>query len=212
MSDDRLRALFSIFYNIGRPVAFLNHQSIQNWQLPEFPFHPAFEYLSATHKSDYLRTYLMHHYGGGYTDIKLTYKDWTTSFNRLNASDSWALGYQEIGPQGVAPVGGSLETELKNNHFSLIGLCSFIFKKNTPLTSEWISSMHHVLDSKLEELKQHPAKFPQDQFGIKMPDGSISRYPLRWTELLGNIFHPLILRYKERIIQDDLAPVFHSYR
>jgi len=212
MSNDRLRALFSIYQNIDAPVAFLNAQTLMGWQKPDAPFHEAFQYLSATHKADYLRVYLMHHFGGGYTDIKLTYKSWKPLFEQLNASEKWGLGYQEIAPQGVAPVGGALELELKQNYQSLIGLCAFIFKRNTPFTQEWIDKTHAFLDEKLEGLKQNPARFPQDQRGITLPDGTQSLYPIKWTELLGNIFHPLILKYSTQIIQADIAPVFHSYR
>ncbi len=34
--------------------------------------HPAYQYLSETHKADYLRTYFMNHYGGGYSWFVVT--------------------------------------------------------------------------------------------------------------------------------------------
>ena len=38
----------------------------------------------------------MHHYGGGYTDLKNTTKDWNTYFDNLKNSNKWVNGYQEI--------------------------------------------------------------------------------------------------------------------
>jgi hypothetical protein len=56
--------------------------------LPEYPLHPAFKYLSYVHKSDYLRSYFMHFYGGGYADIKKysSNNNWKECFNLLNSN------------------------------------------------------------------------------------------------------------------------------
>src|SRR5882762_5613921 len=80
MSPKRSQALFSIFSRTGCPVAFLTSQTYKAWEVSGQPMHPAYDFLSATHKADYLRMYLMHHYGGGYTDIKHTAKDWNPFF------------------------------------------------------------------------------------------------------------------------------------
>jgi hypothetical protein len=64
----------------------------------------------------------------------------------------------------------------------------------------------------------HPAKHPQDQFGVLIEGvlGSNSQYPspypLRWAEILGEIFHPLTYANKADLLQGDIAPIFHSYR
>jgi hypothetical protein len=212
ISANRLSSLFSVFINSGCPVCFITEKYLKDWQLPTDPFHPAFEYLSETHKADYLRVYLMHHYGGGYTDIKPTHRNWNTFFARLIDSDKFALGYTEIGPQGVAPVGGDTEILLKNNFSQLIGLCAFIFKPKSVLTYEWLAQTDKLLDQKISLLMKHRAQFPQDCLGTRLPNGDTSQYPLRWTELLGDIFHPLIYKYREFIIHDNIAPDFSNYR
>ncbi len=212
MSTDRIQALFSIFNHVHCPVAYLNSASYRTWQLDDAPFHPAFEYLSETHKSDYLRVYLMHHHGGGYTDIKHTQRSWRPHFEALIRSDKWCLGYTEIGPKGVAPVGGALQDELAAHHDQLIGLCAFIFRKQTPLTQAWMDQTHALLDAKHDSLRQHPARHPQDRQGASFSDGSVSPYPLQWTELLGNIFHPLIYRFRDQVLHADIAPSFSQYR
>lgn len=212
MSTNRLHALLSIFFNVGCPVAFLDQRTLPDWIKNGASFHPAFQYLSETHKADYVRTYLMHYYGGGYTDIKHTTKNWKSFFQEFHNSDKLCAGYTEIGPNGVAPVGGDLEEKLKENYKSLIGLCSFIFRSRTPITREWIDKMHHCLDMKHDQLKEHPSSHPQDRQGVTLPNGDISSYPLRWTELLGDIFHPLIYSNQEAVLHLDIAPSFVNYR
>ena len=213
MSSDRARALFSIFSNIDCPVSYLNFRSYRNWEVDSDPFHPSFEFLSATHKADYLRAYLMHHYGGGYTDIKHTSKPWRDFFYKLNSSDMFCLGYTEIGPHGVALVEDEiLLSILRQNYRKLIGNGAYIFKKGTPLTKEWLKRTNALLDTKYDLLKKHPAKHPQDQRGLRLVDGSISEYPLRWAEMLGSIFHPLAYEHRDKIIHADIAPSFSDYR
>ena len=212
MSVPRIQALWSIFNNIHCPIVFLTHNSLRKWEYPGAPFHPAFEFLSETHKSDYVRCYLMHHYGGGYTDMKITTKSWEYAFDLLRKSEKLALGYTEIGPHGVAPVGGALGEELRANYLRLIGLCAFIFRKRTELTKAWFEQTESLLDQKYNDLRKSPAKFPQDQLGAQLDDGTLSEYPIRWTELLGNIFHPLINQHHNAIIHKDISPLFYGYR
>jgi hypothetical protein len=211
MSDDRLRALWTIFRTTGCAVAFLNRDTLGDWVKPEHPLHPAWPYLSATHKADYLRCYLMHHYGGGYTDIKTTSQSWGTFFDQLAQSDKLALGYQELA-HGVAPVEGPLGDELRRSYADLIGLCAFIFRRGTPLTAAWLARTEALLDRKLPELRRHPAIHPLDRAGILLPDGTPSPYPLKWTELLGDIFHPLVHEFRGQILQAPIQPSFIRYR
>jgi len=211
MSDDRLRSIWSIFSNTGCSVAFVNRNTLSEWIKPEFPLHAAYPYLSSTHKADYLRCYLMHHYGGGYTDIKPTTKAWGEFFDRLHASNAFALGYPEL-VNGMPHVDGKLGELLRSCHAELIGLCAFIFRKNTPLTEQWLEQTEHLLDAKFPLLVEHPAQHPQDQTGVLLPDGNVSRYPLRWAELLGEIFHPLIYHYRDQLLKAPVEPVFAGYR
>jgi hypothetical protein len=48
---------------------------------------------------------------------------------------------------------------------------------------------------------------------VILPHGAASLYPLAWTELGGHIFHPTILKYRERVIKaDGIRPQLHAYR
>ena len=53
---------------------------LDKYILQEHPLHQSFNYLSETHKADYLRTYFMRFHGGGYSDIKKTSGSWIDSF------------------------------------------------------------------------------------------------------------------------------------
>lgn len=213
MSAQRMQALLSIQFNTGCPVVCLTAANLGEWQHPDQPFHPAFDFLSATHKADYLRCYLMHHYGGGYTDIKHTQRPWRPFFERLQSHPGQdGLGYTEIGPNGVAPVPPPMGDALRANYLKLIGLCAFVFRRQSPFTYQWFSQTQHLLDAKLDALRANPARHPQDQMNAPFTDGTLSPYPLAWTELLGNVFHPLVLQMCARILHDEIAPAFSNYR
>lgn len=214
MSPQREEALRSMYLNIEAPVIFLRSADIAQISGQRGGFHQAFQYLSATHRADYLRVYLMHHYGGGYSDIKLTDKSWSECFIKLSSSpDLLCVGYTEVGPSGVAKVACKETYQvLTDNWRVLIGVCAFIFKPKTELTSKWLKLTHLLLDEKFEQLRTNPARHPQDVFGRKLAEGQVSSYPLGWTELLGNIFHPLIFEYREAVLHADIAPSFKNYR
>ena len=123
--------------------------NLNKYILPDYPLHEAYPYLSETHKADYLRCYFMHHYGGGYTDIKPTTKSWIPSFDKLNNSDKYAIGYQEI-KGGVC----SNNPIVVQKYDELIGNGAYIFKPYTPITYEWREKTDKILDDKLHLLKK----------------------------------------------------------
>lgn len=96
---------------------------VDNSNLDEFvtasELHPAYEYLNLAHKADYLRCYFMHHYGGGYCDIKQINDSWVPSFELLDSkNDLLCIGYREVNRWGVA-----------NIHHSALLLNQSIFNK-----------------------------------------------------------------------------------
>jgi hypothetical protein len=153
----------------------------------------------------------MHHYGGGWADIKHTNTDWRPHFAKLRSSNALALGYQEIA-DGIPHIKGPLGDELRANHKQNIGLCAFIFKRYSAMTHAWAQALDSKLDSLLDALHKNPATAPQDQLGLKKRDGSISTYPVEWAGILGEIFHPITYQHRDQIIQGDLAPLFYGYR
>jgi FkbM family methyltransferase len=192
MSPARSACLRDVRERSGVNVRLLTPKNIDRYVVPDFPLHPAYPFLSATHKADYLRTYLMHFYGGGYADVKIQRCDWNKAFETLlSDKELLGVGYPEIGPNG---------TDLKEDWRLLVGTGAFIFRPNTPLTREWFGRLSAVLEEKLDELRRHPASNPQD----RREDGS--GYPLFWNEILGRIFHPINHKFHEKIARTLVCP------
>jgi hypothetical protein len=197
MSEPRKKCLDSIKKNIGVKVILITHNNLDTYILKDSPLHKSYKYLSEVHKSDYLRTYFMHHYGGGYTDVKNTTQDWNPYFDNLKNSNKWVNGYQEI-------KGGSASnnSDIQKNYKKLIGNGIYIFKPNPPFSYEWFNKLNSILDKKYEALKKNPAKDHRDITNKKLKDNSISKYPLSWAEILGSIFHDIQYKYKDKCLYD----------
>ena len=169
-------------------IVLVTKQNLEQYILKDHPLHPAYQYLSETHKADYLRTYFANFHGGGYMDIKRTLGSWVECFEDLrNSDDKWMCGYR-LKNDDVA------YTPNRPNFHHLIGVCGFICKPQTQLTKEWYQDMITVLDEKLEELKKNPAKYTDDSTWKN------SGYPLRWAEILGYIFHRVQYEYRDKIL------------
>jgi len=196
MSQNRKEALSGLIQKSEIPVVLITPKNINYYT--DKPIHEAYNYLSETHKADYLRTHFMHFHGGGYSDIKKTTGSWLDSFENLQKSDKWICGYKEI-------KGGVAYGPLHDKWDSLIGNGAYICKPNTPLTNVWYNEMISLLDKKLDRLKSNPAKHPQDQ-------GAESGYPIEWNEMLGRIFHKVSYDYKDYILRTLPISVFTNYR
>ncbi len=193
MPDNRKKALQSIIDNSQCKVKLITENNLNKFILLNEPLHPGFEYLSHVHKADYLRCYFMHFYGGGYHDIKQLNTSWEYYFNKLNNDPNlWIIGYKEVGPDGAAILPGELGKKLRDNWEKLIGNGCYICKPNTLFTKRWYQMLLKEMDNNLDKLKLNPASNPRDHSGM-------SNYPLKWTQLLGDIFHPLCLEFNDHI-------------
>jgi len=200
LTENRIRCLDNLKNVTNYNIILVTPLNLNDYILEEHPLHEAYDYLSETHKADYLRTYFMHFHGGGYTDIKETRGSWIKSFNDLkNDNNKWICGYKESNNGVNAP--------LSDKWSELIGNGAYICKPKTPLTTEWYNEMIKLLDTKIEKLKIFPAKFPQD-----CDNNSGNCYPIGWSEMLGKIFHKVCYKYKEYLLNTLPTPIFHSYR
>ena len=168
-------------------LVLVTKNDLDKYILKEHPLHPAYQYLSETHKADYLRTYFANFHGGGYMDVKEALGPWVDCFDELKNSDKWMCGYRMQGPD-IAYI------PHRDYWYDLVGVGAFICKPHTPLTEEWYSEMLKVLDSRLEELKQKPSRYTNDSTWTD------SGYPIRWAELLGEVFHNISYKYKEKML------------
>lgn len=190
--------------NAGVEVALVTKNNLNQYLIPGCPLHPAYPYLSYVHRSDYLRCYFMTLIGGGYSDIKAPTNAWQEFFDRVNDDPQvWAIGYPEKLTRDVSPVGGRLERDLKRNYRRLLGNGAYIFRPGTPFALAWLKEVNRRLDAHLPRLRRNPG-------GIW---GDVPGYPIPWTGILGDVFHPLCLKYQDRLLKDDrLVPVLVNYR
>ena len=208
ITPNRLEGIKSLEKVCGVEVKLITPKNLPDYIVEEDPIPEAYQYLSLNHRSDYLRSYFMYHYGGGYADIKTYFHSWVTAFDKLDASpNAYVIGYPEVGFDGAANQ-GMPESKLKNDlHYHwryLIGNGAFICRPHTRMAAEWHTVVKNRLISYSERLKEHPAK---DVFG-KNTD-----YPIPWAGMQGNIFHPFCLKYRDRLLKDKaLKPSFENYR
>jgi hypothetical protein len=181
----------------GVELKFLDHTTIQDYELPEYKFHEAYQYLSATAKSDYLRSYFMNFYGGAYCDIKRAEWNWNPYFDQLDISQHWIIGYRLRGETDLAVSPDDVDiANIKKSWNDLIGAGAMICKSKTPLTEYWFSLMSSILDAKLDKLKNNPAAHVRDKLGWH---GTNSGYPLRWAEIGPETFMRSCYIYRDKI-------------
>jgi hypothetical protein len=198
MSETRKECLSSMANTTESQIILVTPETLPRYILKEHPLHPAYPYLSAVHRADYLRTYFMHFYGGGYADIKHQMGSWRHAFETFSMF-KWVYGYHEIGQSAVCG-----PPDVQSRWKQTIGLCAFICRPNTPLTRDWFLAVNSVLDRKFAELQLHPATNPRDHSGLG------TGYPLAWSELLGQILHPLLDKYLPYVAQRLPRPYFEK--
>jgi hypothetical protein len=180
----------------GVELKFLQDKEIYEYELPEHKFHEAYQYLSATAKSDYLRSYFMNFYGGAYCDIKRAEWNWSPYFDQLDQSNQWIMGYNVSCDIDIAVDLNDPEYRImKDSWQKLIGAGAMICKPSTPLTEHWFKIMSDVLDQKLDLLKQNPAKHVRDKLGWVTNSG----YPLRWAEIGPETFMKSCFKFKDKL-------------
>ncbi len=190
--------------NPETPVELVTRERLDDIVVSDHPLHPAYDNLSSIHRADYLRAYLLHHYGGGYSDIKPLRGAWMPSFDRLRSSDSWALGGHVVPPAWPGDVPGRLGTHLHRYQSSLLSNSTLIARSHTAFSAEWLREVERRLDYYAPALAENPG-------GVW---GSDAAYPIGWTRLLADIQHPLCLKYQARLIIDDSInwDARHEYR
>lgn len=185
-------------------VVLVSPDNLGEWLILDSPIHPAYERLSLVHRSDYLRSYLMHHHGGGYADIKRDYGDLTPCFDRLeNSNRQWLLGYPEVSARDVSDEPGTIHRSLQRHYRLLPANGAFIARAGTPLTREWFAEVSARMDCFASRLDEAPGNVLGDNPG----------YPIPWGALQGASFQPLCFKYLDRVIVDDrLRPSLADYR
>jgi hypothetical protein len=201
MSIKRFAAFKSLVENIDVPVILLTHMNYKFFEKKTNPIHYAFDYLSANHKSDYLRAYMLHYYGGAYHDVKWRIESWKDEWEKDNWTKNeniWIYGRRETYESAIGYPPGMKYIQKEYN--KLVTMCWVICKKNTKYTTELLNKIENTLDAKYSELIKFPGYKSSGYYSNKPSSlTEENNYPLRWLELMGEIFHTLMLKYNKHI-------------
>lgn len=203
MSFRRVHCINALKEQTGCNITLITVDNLHEYIVDGHPLHPAYQYLSETHKCDYLRTYFMYHYGGGYSDIKIPNGSWIKAFEEMESyPEKWINGYHETNSDAIAYRPAS---EL---WASLPGNGAYIIRSKTEFVKCWFEKQKKVLDTKLDLLAENPSTQPD--CCIEYVPGT--KYPLHWNELLGRIFHEEASKHIDRILFSIPTPDFNFYR
>lgn len=146
--------------------------------LPELP--EAYQYLSVTHKSDYLRMLLAKHVGGAYVDIKPINRSIRPCLLALNKDPQKDfLGQRVLAPSFVASLGTKQKESMGKNISKTTCFGFFVSKPDGKFATEMVSRMERYMEQRLPALRRSPAVFGRQVCG--------TGYPIPWVGLLGNI-------------------------
>lgn len=179
--------------NPETPVELIGLDRLGEFVLNDHPLHPAFEFLSLNHRSDYLRAYFLYHFGGGYSDIKGLVSPWADALTTLRRSGGkWMAGTALTGAKWAGNPPGRLGRHVSRYFEEILSGTTLGGRARNPLCAEWLREIERVLDYAQPALEESPGKIW----------GADSSYPLEWMALQGNILQPLCLKYGERLIID----------
>jgi hypothetical protein len=210
MNHSRKKSFDCLLEHVGLPVFLVNRSTFRQLEVPGFPIHPAFEYLSAVHQSDYVRAYLWHLYGGAWHDVKATKVNFSQVWDKFKDPEVFLVGKPEYskGPARVLDREGRWMPDFWRE---LVSVIAWVGRPQTSFSKEVLSDFHFILDQHIDALRQNPGRHPREKkietdnlFKLNLLKlafhfkGRGLSYPLPWT-LFGNVFHPLNLHYKSNV-------------
>lgn len=186
-------------------VVLVTEENLDDFLVPGHPLHPVFPRMAATHRSDHIRTYLVHFHGGGYSDLKAPRASWDGAFDQMNSERSILVtGYREITSNYVTENPRNLGSDLRKYYRFVLGPSAFIMRPNSVFTASLWREQWRRMDYCSPAL---PESAPSDPYALA------SSYPLWWTELFPDIAQCLSLKFQDRIrFDDDLRPALKDYR
>ncbi len=210
MSNNRLLSFNYLQQHIQVPVCLITPQNLAKFIKKEHPLPESYCNLSIVHRSDYIRAYLLHHYGGAWHDIKATKASYANVWKEFQDPNVWMIGRPEI-PGGAAKVYTSDGKYVPGHYEKLIAVPSWVGRSQTQISKEILDNLEAILTMYTPQLKKFPAQHPREKRLISknflhrivltmkfIYQGRSLHYPLHWT-LFGNVFHPVIMKYPEHI-------------
>ena len=208
----------------GLDVVLLTDDDVPDWVLPDAPLVPAYWLLTPIQRSDYFRAYLMHHHGGAYTDIKKPEGSWLPGLQQLaDDPNLWAVGYPverwNVSTCGIEPHPRYQPWRLRwfryrwmqLNHTKIMGGGGFGFKPRTELTRRWLEGVEARVREKTPALQANPGRYSKERYG-DINDGTVSKYPVPWLYLAGDVLHPLSYRYRRHVARILPRLSFEDYQ
>lgn len=179
--------------NPETPVELVDPGRLPEFIVPGRPLHPAYDFLSLNHKSDYLRAYFLYHYGGGYSDIKTLVSPWAPALRRLEETPGkWLAATALSDPKWAGNPAGRLGVHVRRYYERIASGGTCAARRGNPLCAEWLRELDRLLDYARAALVECPG-------GMW---GQEPAYPLEWMALQGNVLQPLCLKYQDRLILD----------
>jgi len=147
MNPSRAKSFELLVANIGVPVCLINKENVASFIYEKHPLHPAFKYLSAVHQSDYLRAYFLHHYGGGWHDIKATLMNFEKVWDHFSDQNVFLVGKPEE-KGGPAKVFDRAGRWMPDYWQELVSAIAWVGKPSTPFSYYLLKNMtiHLVLN------------------------------------------------------------------
>lgn len=201
MTHNRLGCMFNLRTQTEATITLVTADNLHTYLIAGEPLHEAYQYLSETHRCDYLRIYFMHFYGGGYTDIKSPRRSWQEAFKQMSDDPTKIInGYHEKGEWCVA------YPPVKDKWPILCGNGSYILRPKTALTYAWYRAMLAKMDEHVAALRLNPSSRYEDCKELG------TGYPLEWNEMLGRIFHRVLSEFEGYILYTTPKPYGGWYR
>lgn len=210
MSGNRLLSFNYLQRNIQVPICLITPRNLSNFIKKEHPLPESYPHLSIVHRSDYIRAYLLHHYGGAWHDVKATEVSYANVWEEFQNPDIWIIGRPEL-PRGAAKVYTAEGKYIPDHYKKLIAVPSWVGRPYTEMSNDLLSGLEAILHQYADLLKKFPARHPREKrligrslfhrLALKIKfiyQRRSLHYPLEWT-LFGNVFHPVILKYQEHV-------------
>lgn len=206
LTPNRERALRSMRQsNPDLELTLVTPTNLETYVVDGSPLHPAYTLLSTNHRSDYLRAYFMHHYGGAYADIKPASVGLASAIEQVRSNPQlWVLGPNDPDLNLVGNLFGPVGRDTRRNHARIASVAAMVAWSHTPLTAEWLNEVERRVSYHARDLERNPAT---DPFGTE------GKYPVTWIGLGADIFQPLQLKYLGHVrIDNSLLPSIIDYR
>ncbi len=204
ISKNRLDGLKTLINNIKIPYLLITDDNVYDYQVSGEPYHKCFKYLSGNHKSDYIRSYMLHHYGGAYHDIKYRYSDWIGQWTDFNDNNIWIKTRPERYPSWVGYDIDNPSTKWIQSKYNELGTMGWVIcRPRTPYTGELLDKINKTLNKHENNLTKNPSIKSGGYYSDKPFDkvyDPTNMYPMRWLELMGEHYHLLMYKYKDHLI------------